>query len=137
MQASCLAFNLAKNLDTPTLAEAEDWNIRLMFVFEWFAFMAYFLTAALMVPFTPEISSYFNTLIDQGQAAFSAVTSIDLDPSPTVNATTPPSGGPSAKNLMAFWVRQSLALGFQPMLTWAAGPVHRTTTIASPQLSTR
>ena len=72
-----------------------------------------------------------------GQAALSAVTSIDLDLSPTANATTPPSGRPSAKSLMAFWVRQSLALGFQSMLTWAAGPAHRTTITASPRRWTR
>ena len=135
MQASWLAFSLANKLNKPTLNEAEDWNIRLMFIFEWFAFMAYFLTAALLVPFTPEISSYFNTLIDQGEAAFTAVTSIDLDLSPTANATTPSSGGPSAKNLMAFWVRQSLALRFESTLTWAL--VHRTTTTASLRRWTR
>ena len=135
MQASWLAQKFSDRVNRPTLAEAEDWNIRLMFIFEWFAFMAYFLTAAFMVPFTPEISSYFNTLIDQGEAAFSAVTSIDLDLSLTANATTPSSGGPSAKNLMAFWVRQSLALRFESTLTWAL--VHRTTTTASLRRWTR
>ena len=51
-----IAYQIAKHVNNKMLADEEDLRIRLLFPFEWMAFMAYFLLAALLVPFNQAIT---------------------------------------------------------------------------------
>jgi hypothetical protein len=54
-----LAFWLARQQNVQKQSEYDNMRVRLLFPFEWAAFMSYFILAALLVPFSITINSWF------------------------------------------------------------------------------
>ena len=53
-----LAFWLAGQQNVEKAADYDNLKVRLLYPFEWAAFMAYFILAAALIPFAPTVSMY-------------------------------------------------------------------------------
>lgn len=65
-----LAHSFTKRSDHKWMNEEEVWLVRLLFPFEWVAFMAYFVLAAALVPFDAAISGQLYSIIGAVSAPF-------------------------------------------------------------------